>query len=108
MISFFLIRKISFFSCCLVSIKITMSQSRKTKIDYFQVKYYLKSYSYFYIIDFQSLTSWKNRQRVIDYLSLYEWNLEFAVDGYLINRSNSMNTFKRKDFFYYYLFSTEK
>jgi len=73
-----------------------MSQSRETKIDYFQVKYHFKSYSYLYIIDFQSLTSWKNRQRVIDYLSLYEWNLEFAVDGYLMNRSKCMNIFKRK------------
>jgi hypothetical protein len=77
-----------------------MSQSRETKIDYFQVKYHFKSYPDFYIIDLQTLTSWKNRQRVIDYLSLYEWNLEFAVDGYLMKRSNSMNIFERKYCFF--------
>ncbi|CAF4346976.1 unnamed protein product [Rotaria sp. Silwood2] len=37
------------------------------------------------ICRFQELVPWKNREYIIHFLKLYEWNFEFAVEGFFLN-----------------------
>ncbi|CAF4237492.1 unnamed protein product, partial [Rotaria sp. Silwood2] len=45
-----------------------MAESQRQKIDYFQ-----------------SVSNWQDQQKVIDFLELYEWDLDFAVEAFLTN-----------------------
>ncbi|CAF4530677.1 unnamed protein product, partial [Rotaria sp. Silwood2] len=39
-----------------------------------------------------SVTNWKDQQKVIDFLELYEWDLDFAVEAFLTSTGVSINS----------------